>query len=118
MTQPQRRSIGRGDRVTVGWTMAPATGTRHRYTKESKVGEGTYAIVYLGRQSGTNRRVAIKSIRIGAFKDGLPPPLRVLQLISGMDMSAVREIKYMQELHHENITEVSYFERWLLTLGS
>ena len=53
----------------------PAGGgaTKHRYTKEAKVGEGTYAIVYLGRQAGTNRRVAIKSIRIGAFKDGLPP---------------------------------------------
>ena len=56
----------------------PAGGgaTKHRYTKEAKVGEGTYAIVYLGRQAGTNRRVAIKSIRIGAFKDGLPPPTK------------------------------------------
>jgi serine/threonine protein kinase len=54
-------------------SMSPAaggSGTKHRYVKESKVGEGTYAIVYLGRQLGTNRKVAIKSIRIGSFKDG------------------------------------------------
>jgi cyclin-dependent kinase 7 len=88
--------------------MAPtpaSSGTKHKYTKENKVGEGTYAIVYLGRQSGTNRRVAIKAIRIGGFKDGLSA-LTTSQLTKGMDMSAVREIKYMQELHHENITEV------------
>ena len=32
------------------------------------------------------------------------PPVRVLT--RGMDMSAIREIKYLQELKHENITEV------------
>jgi len=48
---------------------------KHRYTKEEKVGEGQYAVVYLGKQSGTNRIVAIKSIKIGQFKDGrLPSP--------------------------------------------
>ena len=80
--------------------MSPA---KHRYTKEQKVGEGQYAIVYLGKQSGTNRRVAIKSIKIGQFKDGTALSSA---LILGMDMSAIREIKYLQELRHENITEV------------
>jgi serine/threonine protein kinase len=64
--------------------MAPTpagSGTKHKYTKENKVGEGTYAIVYLGRQSGTNRRVAIKAIRIGGFKDG-PSDLVYLQAYS------------------------------------
>jgi len=78
---------------------------KHRYLKEQKVGEGQYAIVYLGKQSGTNRRVAIKSIKIGQFKDGRLPRAD-LDLTSGMDMSAIREIKYLQELRHENITEV------------
>ena len=32
---------------------------------------------------------------------------------AGMDMSAIREIKYLQELRHENITEV----RGLLSLS-
>jgi hypothetical protein len=30
-------------------------------------------------------------------------------------MSAIREIKYMQELHHENITEVYEMESMILT---
>ena len=51
--------------------MTAAT-VKYRYTKEQKVGEGQYAIVYLGKQSGTNRRIAIKSIKIGQFKDGIP----------------------------------------------
>jgi cyclin-dependent kinase 7 len=83
--------------------MSPPT-NKHRYTKEQKVGEGQYAIVYLGKQSGTNRRVAIKSIKIGQFTDGII--LLVPSLTLGMDMSAIREIKYLQELRHENITEV------------
>ena len=60
------------------------------YSKEKKVGEGTYAIVYLGTQRSTSRRVAIKEIKTSEFKDGL-------------DMSAIREVKYLQELQHENV---------------
>jgi len=47
-----------------------------------------------GREAETNRKIAIKKIRIGQFKDGL-------------DMSAIREVKYLRELKHENIIEVS-----------
>jgi cyclin-dependent kinase 7 len=83
--------------------MSPST-IKYRYTKEQKVGEGQYAIVYLGKQSVTNRRVAIKSIKIGQFTDGSLSP--VSTLTAGMDMSAIREIKFLQELRHENITEV------------
>ncbi|KAH3661522.1 hypothetical protein OGAPHI_006370 [Ogataea philodendri] len=63
------------------------------YTKEKKVGEGTYAVVYLGKQVVTGRDIAIKEIKTGTFKDGL-------------DMSAIREMKYLQELKHENVIEL------------
>ncbi|KAK9450975.1 kinase-like domain-containing protein [Limtongia smithiae] len=68
-------------------------GRRDRYIKEKKVGEGTYAVVYLGRQVSTNRNVAIKKIKVGQFKDGL-------------DMSAIREIKFLSELRHDNVIEL------------
>ncbi|KAK9314355.1 kinase-like domain-containing protein [Lipomyces starkeyi] len=68
-------------------------GRRDRYIKERKVGEGTYAVVYLGRQLSTSRVVAIKKIKVGQFKDGL-------------DMSAIREIKFLGELRHENVIEL------------
>ncbi|KAH3685801.1 hypothetical protein WICPIJ_003228 [Wickerhamomyces pijperi] len=63
------------------------------YTKSKKVGEGTYAVVYLGHHTATQRPIAIKEIKAGQFKDGL-------------DMSAIREMKYLQELRHLNIIEL------------
>ncbi|KAE9398564.1 Pkinase-domain-containing protein [Gymnopus androsaceus JB14] len=63
------------------------------WAKEQKVGEGTYAVVYRGREVSTGRRVAIKKIKVGQFKDGL-------------DMSAIREVKYLRELKHQNVIEL------------
>lgn len=63
------------------------------YSKDKKVGEGTYAVVYLGKQISSNRSIAIKEIKTGLFKDGL-------------DMSAIREVKYLQELKHHNVIEL------------
>lgn len=64
--------------------------TSQKYSKEVKVGEGAYAVVYKGREIATGRQVAIKKIKVGQFKDGL-------------DMSAVREVKYLRELQHDNV---------------
>jgi cyclin-dependent kinase 7 len=64
-----------------------------KYSKDRKVGEGTYAVVYLGKQVHTDRDIAIKEIKTGLFKDGL-------------DMSALREVKYLQELKHANVIEL------------
>lgn len=63
------------------------------YLKEKKVGEGTYAVVYLGKQQLTARPIAIKEIKTSAFKDGL-------------DMLALREMKFLRELEHPNIIEL------------
>ena len=96
-----------------------------RYSKERKVGEGTVSlqraslvpIPYLcipvcvslpgplrgdgqdgGYQKGIYCRLesdglTTRQIKIGQFKDGL-------------DMSAIREVKFLQELKHENVIEV------------
>lgn len=82
--------------------------------KDKKVGEGTYAVVYqgacypvcccatvlclrlpIGREASTGRKVAIKKIKVGQFKDGL-------------DMSAIREVKFLRELKHQNVIEVCH----------
>lgn len=65
----------------------------HEYTKDKKVGEGTYAVVYVGKQVFSQREIAIKEIKTGLFKDGL-------------DMSAIREVKYLKELRHNNVIEL------------
>lgn len=41
----------------------------------------------------TSRTVAIKKIKMGQFKDG-------------MDLTAIREVKYLQEIRHPNVIEV------------
>jgi serine/threonine protein kinase len=51
---------------------------------------------WAGREAATGRKVAIKKIKVGLFKDGL-------------DMSAIREVKYLRELKHQNVIEVGAF---------
>ncbi|KAJ1953143.1 TFIIH complex serine/threonine-protein kinase subunit kin28 [Linderina pennispora] len=67
--------------------------TESLYKKEKKLGEGTYAVVYLGRHVKTSRTVAIKKIKLGNMR-------------SGLDMSAVREVKALRELQHPNVIEL------------
>ncbi|KAG2011659.1 CMGC/MAPK protein kinase [Coprinopsis cinerea AmutBmut pab1-1] len=70
---------------------------QRKWLKDRKVGEGAYAVVYQGREASTGRKVAIKKIKVGQFKDGL-------------DMSAIREVKFLRELKHQNVIEV-----WIYT---
>ena len=66
--------------------------TKQKYAKDKKLGEGTYAIVYLGHlKVDASSLVAIKKIKVNTeYRDGL-------------SMDAIREVKYLQELSHPNI---------------
>ncbi|KAJ2935986.1 hypothetical protein H1R20_g1107, partial [Candolleomyces eurysporus] len=61
--------------------------------KDKKIGQGTYAVVYQGREVGTGKKIAIKKIKIGGMRDGL-------------DMSAIREVKYLREIKRQNVIEL------------
>ena len=65
---------------------------KQRYVKDKKVGEGTYAIVYLGHlKADPSSLVAIKKMKVNTdYREGL-------------SMDAIREVKYLQELSHPNI---------------
>lgn len=65
---------------------------RHKYIKAKKLGEGTYAVVFLGHlRADPSSSVAIKKIKVNTeYKDGL-------------SMDAIREVKYLQELAHPNV---------------
>ncbi|KAI7826361.1 kinase-like domain-containing protein [Kickxella alabastrina] len=67
--------------------------TESLYRKQRKLGEGTYAVVYQGQHIKTGRTVAIKKIKVGNMR-------------SGLDMSAIREVKALQELRHPNVIEL------------
>ena len=64
-----------------------------RYQKVRKVGEGTYAVVYEGIDTQTNRPVAIKRIKVNA--SGL-----------GLDISAIRELIHLRHLQHPNLVDL------------
>lgn len=61
-----------------------------RYTKGDAVGEGTFGVVYRATRNVDGRVVAIKKIRLGAAREGV-------------NVTALREIKMLRELDHENV---------------
>lgn len=63
-----------------------------KYMKLEKVGEGTYARVYKGKNRQTGEAVALKEIALDS-EEGAPS-------------TAIREISLMKELRHENIVRL------------
>lgn len=64
------------------------------YAKKKKIGEGTYAVVYVGLNTQTGKKVAIKR-------------LKMTQNAAGLDISAVRELIALQTVgKHPNIIEL------------
>ncbi|CAJ0585013.1 unnamed protein product, partial [Mesorhabditis spiculigera] len=60
------------------------------FQKLEKIGEGTYGVVYKGRNKKTNQTVAMKKIRLEAEDEGVPS-------------TAIREISLLKELKHPNV---------------
>jgi cyclin-dependent kinase 1 len=63
------------------------------YCKMDKIGEGTYGVVYKGRNLITGQIVAMKKIRLENDEEGIPS-------------TAVREISMLKELQHPNIVDL------------
>jgi len=63
------------------------------YTIVSQVGEGTFGQVYKAVNTINNSKVALKRIRMEGEKDGFP-------------VTAMREIKLLQSLRHENVVKL------------
>jgi CTD kinase subunit alpha len=59
----------------------------------TQVGEGTFGKVYKARNNTTNAIVALKRVRMEAEKDGFP-------------VTAMREIKLLQSLRHDNVVRL------------
>uniref|UniRef100_A0AC34QLD0 Protein kinase domain-containing protein n=1 Tax=Panagrolaimus sp. JU765 TaxID=591449 RepID=A0AC34QLD0_9BILA len=63
------------------------------YQKMDKIGEGTYGVVYKGRNLQTGQLVAMKKIRLESDEEGIPS-------------TSVREISMLRELKHPNIVDL------------
>lgn len=64
-----------------------------RYEKIEFLGEGQFATVYKARDVDTENIVAVKKIKIGSRQEAQ----------DGINRTALREIKLLQELHHKNL---------------
>lgn len=64
-----------------------------RYEKINFIGEGQFATVYKARDKQTDQEVAIKKIKVGNMQEAQ----------DGVNRTALREIKLLQELNHENV---------------
>ena len=63
------------------------------YEKGPTLGEGTFGRVFRAKDKRTGRLVAIKKIRMGKAKEGV-------------NVTAIREIKFLKELQHKNVIEL------------
>ncbi|KHN80331.1 Cyclin-dependent kinase 1 [Toxocara canis] len=63
------------------------------FVKLEKIGEGTYGVVYKGRNVKTNQMVAMKKIRLECEDEGVPA-------------TALREMSLLRELRHPNIVSL------------
>jgi CTD kinase subunit alpha len=71
----------------------PSAPSKPFYNILNQVGEGTFGKVYKARNSSTGLLVALKRIRMETEKDGFP-------------VTAMREIKLLQSLRHENVVQL------------
>jgi cyclin-dependent kinase 7 len=63
------------------------------YKVMKALGQGTWGVVHMAEQKGTNRVVAVKKIKSNNPGEGI-------------NFTAVREIKLLREFKHENIIEL------------
>ena len=75
-----------------GATTGRAEGMK-RYIKGATLGEGSFGVVTKAEDTLTQKHVAIKKIRLGKYKEGV-------------NFTAIREIKLLQELKHPHIIEL------------
>ena len=64
-----------------------------KYEKLAKIGEGTFGEVYKARERTKNHVVALKKVRMDNEKEGFP-------------MTALREIRILQQLKHVNVMKL------------
>ena len=64
-----------------------------KYTRTSKLGEGTYGVVYRAKDQKGQEIYALKKIRLQAEEEGIPS-------------TAIREISLLKELAHVNIVKL------------
>jgi len=84
-----------------------------RYTKEEKVGEGAYAVIYSGREClvslpDVQEEIVTETLPMNAIQ-GRRVAIKRMKKIkdrSGIEISALREIKNLKRISSENVIEI------------
>ncbi|VAH18785.1 unnamed protein product [Triticum turgidum subsp. durum] len=63
------------------------------FEKLEQIGEGTYGQVFMAKETETKEIVALKKIRMDNEREGFP-------------ITAIREIKILKKLHHQNVIQL------------
>jgi CTD kinase subunit alpha len=93
-TPPWPSQIADGEGMDTARPSTPSRSSRNElYAIINQVGEGTFGKVYKARNTVTKLHVALKRIRMEVERDGFP-------------VTAMREIKLLQSLRHENIVRL------------
>ncbi|KAJ7283618.1 Pkinase-domain-containing protein [Mycena rebaudengoi] len=88
---PKQADLDASDNADISMS---STRTRNElYAIVSQVGEGTFGKVYKAQNTVTKLHVALKRIRMESEKEGFP-------------VTAMREIKLLQSLRHENVIQL------------
>jgi cyclin-dependent kinase 7 len=77
-----------------------------RYEKINFLGEGQFATVYKARDRETGKIVAVKKIKFG----------NRIEAADGINRTALREVKLLRELKHQNIITVWFILYFLFFL--
>ncbi len=64
-----------------------------KYEKVEKIGEGTYGVVYKGRNKESGQTIALKKITLEQEEEGVP-------------CTTIREIALLRELNHDNVVRL------------
>lgn len=65
----------------------------YTFSVDKQIGEGTYGQVFMGNDKKDQDKVALKKIRMDTEKEGFP-------------ITAIREIKILSTLQHENVVNL------------
>ncbi len=81
-----------GDEEIYGGTKTITS--QYTFSVDKQIGEGTYGQVFMGHDKKTGtEKVALKKIRMDTEKEGFP-------------ITAIREIKILSNLQHENVVNL------------
>lgn len=89
--QEAQSRVSKVDRTSAA--TSPKESQEELYSIVSQVGEGTFGKVYKARNALNGFHVALKRIRMETEKDGFP-------------VTAMREIKLLQSLRHDNVVQL------------